>query len=67
MKKDNNFYDEDLKLREILESMKTYPFLSEAMETIYDEIQSSQDTVSALKKRIKYSKNPLEKKFREKN
>ena len=68
MKQDNNFYDEDMKriLGELLDSMETYPSISEVMDAIYDDIQSSQDTVSALKKRIKYSKCLMEKKNLEK-
>ena len=68
MKKQDSIFYDDMKRRlgELLDSMGTCPSLSEVMDAIYDGIQSSQDTVSALKKRIKYSKNPLEKKNLEK-
>lgn len=67
MKQDGIFYDDyDIKLRELLESMRTYPSLSEVLAEICNEVQSKQDTISSLKKRIKYCKNPLEKKNLEK-
>lgn len=63
MKQDSIFYDDyDMKLKELLESMRTYPSLSEALDEICNEVQSKQDTISSLKKRIKYCKNPIEKK-----
>lgn len=65
MKQDSIFYDDyDMKLKELLESMRTYPSLSE--DEICNEVQLKQDTISSLKKRIKYCKNPLEKKNLEK-
>ena len=51
-----------MKLKELLESMRTYPSLSEVLDEICNEVQSKQDTISSLKKRIKYCKNPREKK-----
>lgn len=67
MKQDGIFYDDyDIKLRELLESMRTYPSLSEVLDEICNEVQSKQDTISSLKKRIKYCKNLLEKKNLEK-
>ena len=67
MKQDGIFYDDyDIKLKELLESMRTYPSLSEVLDEICNEVQSKQDTISSLKKRIKYCKNPLEKKNLEK-
>lgn len=67
MKQDSIFYDDyDMNLRELLESMRTYPSLSEVLDEICNEVQSKQDTISSLKKRIKYCKNPLEKKNLEK-
>nr|DAZ45198.1 MAG TPA: centrosomal protein [Caudoviricetes sp.] len=51
-----------MKLKELLESMRTYPSLSEVLDEICNEVQSKQDTISSLKKRIKYCKNPIEKK-----
>lgn len=51
-----------MKLKELLESMITYPSLSEALDEICNKVQSKQDTISSLKKRIKYCKNPIEKK-----
>lgn len=51
-----------MKLKELLESMRTYPSLSEALDEICNKVQSKQDTISSLKKRIKYCKNPIEKK-----
>lgn len=68
MKQDGIFYDDyDMKLKELLESMRTYPSLSEVLDEIcMNEVQSKQDTISSLKKRIKYCKNPLEKKNLEK-
>ena len=63
MKQYSIFYDDyDMKLKELLESMKTYPSLSEVLDEICNEVQSKQDTISSLKKRIKYCKNPIEKK-----
>lgn len=63
MKQYDIFYDDyDMKLKELLESMKTYPSLSEVLDEICNEAQSKQDTISSLKKRIKYCKNPIEKK-----
>ena len=63
MKQDGIFYDDyDIKLKELLESMRTYPSLSEVLDEICNEVQSKQDTISSLKKRIKYCKNPIEKK-----
>lgn len=63
MKQYDIFYDDyDMKLKELLESMKTYPSLSEVLDEICNEVQSKQDTISSLKKRIKYCKNPIEKK-----
>lgn len=57
------FYDDyDMKLKELLDSMRTYLSLSEALDEICNEVQSKQDTISSLKKRIKYCKNPIEKK-----
>lgn len=67
MKQYSIFYDDyDMKLKELLESMRTYPSLSEVLDEICNEVQSKQDTISSLKKRIKYCKNPLEKKNLEK-
>ena len=67
MKQDGIFYDDyDIKLRELLESMRTYTSLSEVLDEICNEVQSKQDTISSLKKRIKYCKNLLEKKNLEK-
>ena len=64
MKQDSIFYDDyDMKLKELLESMRTYPSLSEVLDEICNEVQSKQDTISSLKKRIKYCRNPLEKQF----
>ena len=57
-----SYDDYDMNLRELLESMKTYPSLSEVLDEICNEVQSKQDTISSLKKRIKYCKNPIEKK-----
>lgn len=51
-----------MKLKELLESMRTYHSLSEVLDEICNEVQSKQDTISSLKKRIKYCKNPIEKK-----
>ena len=51
-----------MKLKELLESMRTYPSLSEVLDEICNEVQSKQDTISSLKKRIKYCKNPIENK-----
>lgn len=51
-----------MNLKELLESMRTYPSLSEVLDEICNEVQSKQDTISSLKKRIKYCKNPIEKK-----
>lgn len=51
-----------MKLKELLKSMRTYPSLSEALDEICNKVQSKQDTISSLKKRIKYCKNPIEKK-----
>ena len=51
-----------MKLKELLESMRTYPSLSEVLDEICNEVQLKQDTISSLKKRIKYCKNPIEKK-----
>lgn len=63
MKQYSIFYDDyDMKLKELLESMRTYPSLSEVLDEICNEVQSKQDTISSLKKRIKYCKNPIEKK-----
>lgn len=63
MKQCGIFYDDyDMKLKELLESMRTYPSLSEVLNEICNEVQSKQDTISSLKKRIKYCKNPIEKK-----
>lgn len=63
MKQDSIFYDDyDMKLKELLEPMRTYPSLSEVLDEICNEVQSKQDTISSLKKRIKYCKNPIEKK-----
>jgi len=63
MKQDSIFYDDyDMELKELLESMRTYPSLSEALDEICNEVQSKQDTISSLKKRIKYCKNLIEKK-----
>ena len=63
IKQDDIFYDDyDMKLKELLESMRTYPSLSEVLDEICNEVQSKQDTISSLKKRIKYCKNPIEKK-----
>ena len=64
MKQYSIFYDDyDMKLKELLESMRTYPSLSEVLDEIcMNEVQSKQDTISSLKKRIKYCKNPIEKK-----
>lgn len=42
--------------------MRTYPSLSEALDGVCNEVQSKQDTISSLKKRIKYCKNLIEKK-----
>lgn len=67
MKQDSIFYDDyDMKLKELLESMRTYPSLSEVLDEICTEVQSKQDTISSLKKRIKYCKNSMEKKNLEK-
>ena len=53
MKQYSIFYDDyDMKLKELLESMRTYPSLSEVLDEICNEV----------KKRIKYCKNPIEKK-----
>lgn len=63
MKQYSIFYDDyDMKLKELLESMRTYPSLSEVLDEICNEVQSKQDTISSLKKRIKYCKNSIEKK-----
>ena len=63
MKQYSIFYDDyDMKLKELLESMRPYPSLSEVLDEICNEVQSKQDTISSLKKRIKYCKNPIEKK-----
>lgn len=57
-----SYDDYDMKLKELLESMRTYPSLSEVLDEICNEVQLKQDTISSLKKRIKYCKNPIEKK-----